>query len=288
MTAIGKMMVIFVFLLSLVWAGLVVNTWATRTNWKAEADKQNKLAKENYEGAKSLSEQAKADRSASDARVAALQANVERLQQQLTEQRDQYTKLYTAYDTKLKADLESDKKVSQLMVEITKLQNQVDLQSANLKTMEVDLNAQIRVTESNKNQKEEAVRSANAEKQRADLLVDRLQKLEEEYAQLKQGGGKGNLRPLPPDEFRGTVVNFEGKGTQGFIEMTPGLNAGLKPGTLLKVVRRTGNKNYIGTILIGEQVDPDRAVGTWTAPYGVKVPKGDDFPKPGDEIVPMK
>ena len=287
MTAIGKMMVIFVFLLSLVWAGLVVNTWATRTNWKAEADKQNKLAKENYEGAKSLSEQAKADRSASDARVAALQANVERLQQQLTEQRDQYTKLYTAYDTKLRADLESDKKVSQLMVEITKLQNQVDLQSANLKTMEVDLNAQTRVTESNKNQKEEAVRSANAEKQRADLHVDRLQKLEEELAVAKLGG-KGNLRPLPPDAFRGTVVAFVGKGTQGLIEMTPGLNAGLKPGTLLRVLRRTGNKNYIGTILIGEQVDPDRAVGTWTAPYGVKVPKGDDFPKPGDEIVPMK
>lgn len=286
MTAIGKMMVIFVFLLSLVWAGLVVNTWATRTNWKVEADKQSKLAKENYEGAKSLSEQAKADRSASDARAAALQANVERLQQQLTEQRDHYTKLYTAYDTKMRADLESDKKVSQLMVEITKLQNQVDLQSANLKTMEVDRNGQIRVTESNKNQKEEAVRSANAEKQRADLLVDRLQKLEEELAVAKLGG-KGNLRPLPPEDFRGTVVAFKGQGTEGFIEITPGLNAGLKPGTLLNVVRKTGNKNYIGTILI-EQVDPDRATGTWRPPFGVKIPKGDDFPKPGDEIVPIK
>ena len=66
MTALGKTMVIFVFLLTLVWAGLVVNTWVTRTNWKAEAEKQNKIAKENYDGAKAISEQSKADRSASD------------------------------------------------------------------------------------------------------------------------------------------------------------------------------------------------------------------------------
>ena len=35
-------------------------------------------------------------------------------------------------------------------------------------------------------------------------------------------------------------------------------------------------------------IDPDRAVGTWTAPFSVKKPTGDDLPKVGDEIVPMK
>ena len=283
MTAIGKMMVIFVFLLSLVWAGLVVNTWATRTNWKAEADKQSKIAKENYDGAKSIGEQAKADRSASDAKNAALQANLDRNQQQLIEERDQYSKLYSAYDTKLKADLQNDKKTDNLMLEITKLQNQVDVQTANLKTMEADLNNQIRVSEKNQNEKNAAVRAANAEKQARELLVTRLQELQEKLAQLNQGG-KGNARPLPPDDFRGTVQVYSG----GFVEISPGLNAGLKPGTLLTIRRTEGAKNFIGTILIGDQVDPDKAVGTWSPPYGVKVPKGDDFPKKGDEVVPMK
>jgi len=280
MTALGKMMVIFVFLLSLVWAGLVVNTWVTRTNWKAEADKQSKIAKENYDGAKSLAEQAKADRSASDSKVAALQANVERLQQQNNDGRDQYTKLYGAYETKLKSDRENEKKTDDQQTELKKLQNQIDVQLANLKTMEADLNAQVILTQKNQNLKDEAVRSANAEKQRADLLVDKLQKKEEELAQAKQGVG-GGIRPLAPEDFRGTVKAYSG----GFVEITPGLNAGLKPGTVLKIQRRVGDKNFIGTILIGT-VDPDRATGTWTAPSYVKNPKGDDFPQVGDEVVP--
>ncbi len=281
MTALGKIMVVFVFLLSLVWAGLVVNTWATRTNWKAEADKQNKIAKENYEGAKALSEQAKADRSASDAKLAALQANVDRLQQQLIEQREQYTKLYAAYDTKLKADRVSDNAVTELTNDKTKLQNQVDVQSKNLIAMETDLNNQIRETEKNKNMREEAVRSANSEKQRADLLVDKLQKQAEALA-AALAGGRGNIRPLAPEDFRGTVRSYSG----GFVEITPGLNAGLKKDTVLRIRRTQGNKNYIGTITIGDIVDPDKAVGTFTLPFGVKNPKADDYPKVGDEVVP--
>ena len=283
MTALGKMMVIFVFLLSLVWAGLVINSWATRTNWKAEAEKQNKTAKDNYEGAKAIAEQAKADRSASDAKLAALQANVDRLQLQNGEVREQYNKLYSTYENKLKIDRVSDKKVDELQNDIAQLLNQVKLQSDNLKTMETDLNSQIRVTEANRNQKDEAIRSANAEKQRADLLVARLQEVQDQLAQAKVGG-KGNLRPAPPEGFRGTVTAV----SKEIVEISPGLNAGLKEGMLLNVVRKAGNKNYIGTILIGQQVDPNRAVGTWTAPFSVKKPTGDDLPKVGDEIVPMK
>ena len=283
MTALGKMMVIFVFLLSLVWAGLVINSWATRTNWKAEAEKQNKTAKDNYEGAKAIAEQAKADRSASDAKLAALQANVDRLQLQNGEVREQYNKLYSTYENKLKIDRVSDKKVDELQNDIAQLLNQVKLQSDNLKTMETDLNSQIRVTEANRNQKDEAIRSANAEKQRADLLVARLQEVQDQLAQAKVGG-KGNLRPAPPEGFRGTITAV----SKEIVEISPGLNAGLKEGMLLNVVRKAGNKNYIGTILIGQQVDPNRAVGTWTAPFSVKKPTGDDLPKVGDEIVPMK
>ena len=281
MTALGKTMVIFVFLLTLIWAGLVVNTWVTRTNWKAEADKQNKIAKDNYEGAKAISEQSKADRSASDAKLAALQANVERLGQQLVEERTSSGKLYAAYDAKLKADRLSDTAVKELMDDKTQLQNQVDIHSKNLKVMEADLIAQVILTEKNKNEKEGAIRTANSEKQRADLLVTKLQAKEEELAAAKQGG-RGNINPLAPEGFRGTVKVVSGN----FIEITPGLNAGLKEGTQLTIHRTVGNKNFIGTLTIGKQIDPDRAVGVWTPPFGVNLPKGDDLPKVGDEVVP--
>ena len=283
MTALGKTMVIFVFLLALIWAGLVVNTWVTRTNWKVEADKQNKIAKDNYEGAKALSEQSKADRSAADAKLAALQANVDRLQQQLVEERSAGGKLYAAYDTKLKADRENDKKVAELTVDITKLQNQVTLQSDNLKTMEADLNGQVILTEKNKNEKEAAIRSANGEKERADRLSTKLQEQEVQLAAAKLGN-RGGTSPLAPEGFRGTVKVVSGN----LIEITPGLNAGLKEGTRLTIRRNVGDKNYIGTITIGQQIDPDRAVGIWTPPFNVKTPKGDDFPKVGDDVVPMK
>ena len=280
MTALGKMMVIFVFLLSLVWVGLVVNTWATRTNWKAEAEKQSKIAKENYEGAKSLAEQSKAERAALEAKVAAMQANVERLQQQNTEEHEQKNKIYSAYEAKLKGDRASDGKIVDLTTEIAKLQNQVDVQSTNLKTMEADLNAQVRDTERNKNLKDEAVRSANESKERADSLTVKLQNQQDKMG----AGGAGNVRPLAPEGFRGTVTGYEA----GFIKMTPGLNSGLKPGMTLMVRRSKGDKNFIGTILLGDIVDPADAVGTWTAPSYVKKPTGDDFPQAGDEIVPLQ
>ncbi len=280
MTVLGKMMVIFVFLLSLVWVGLVVNTWATRTNWKAEAEKQSKVAKENYEGAKSLAEQSKAERAALEAKVAAMQANVERLQLQNIEERDQKTKIYNAYEAKLKADRSSDAKVAELTTEIAKLQNQVDVQSTNLKTMEADLNVQVRDTEKNKNLKDEAVRSANESKERADSLTVKLQNQQDKMG----AGGAGNLRPLVPEGFRGTVTGYEA----GFVQMTPGLNSGLRSGMILTVRRPKGDKNFIGTILVGDVVNPGDAVGTWTPPFGVKKPTADDYPKAGDEIVPQK
>lgn len=280
MTVLGKMMVIFVFLLSLVWVGLVVNTWATRTNWKAEAEKQSKIAKENYEGAKSLAEQSKAERAALEAKVAAMQANVERLQQQNTEEHEQKNKIYSAYEAKLKGDRASDGKIVDLTTEIAKLQNQVDVQSTNLKTMEADLNAQVRDTERNKNLKDEAVRSANESKERTDSLTVKLQNQQDKMG----AGGAGNVRPLAPEGFRGTVTGYEA----GFIKMTPGLNSGLKPGMTLMVRRSKGDKNFIGTILLGDIVDPADAIGTWTAPSYVKKPTGDDFPQAGDEIVPLQ
>jgi len=281
MTALGKTMVIFVFLLTLIWSGLVVNSWVTRTNWKAEADKQNKIAKDNYEGAKAISEQAKADRSASDAKNAALQANVDRLQQQLGEQRGQYTNLYAAYDAKLKADRENDKKVLDLTTDITKLQNQVGLQSMNLKAMETSLDAQIIITEKNKNEKEDALRTAAAERQARTLAEGKLTAKEEELAQAK-GGNRGNARPLAPENFRGTIKSVSGN----FIEISPGLNSGLKPNTVLTIRRQVGPRYYVGTLTIGETIDPDRAVGTWTPPFDVKNPKGNDLPKVGDDVVP--
>jgi hypothetical protein len=56
----------------------------------------------------------------------------------------------------------------------------------------------------------------------------------------------------------------------------------------LTVRRAKGGKNFIGTILVGDVVNPGDAVGTWTPPFDVKKPTVDDYPKAGDEIVPMK
>ena len=50
MTPLGKMLAIFVFLLALVWAWLTVNTFVSRTNWKAEADKFQKQAQATADG----------------------------------------------------------------------------------------------------------------------------------------------------------------------------------------------------------------------------------------------
>ena len=54
MTILGKMLVFLVLVLTLVWNGLVVNAYVTRTNWRAEAKRSQDKAVEAADSANKM------------------------------------------------------------------------------------------------------------------------------------------------------------------------------------------------------------------------------------------
>jgi hypothetical protein len=111
--------------------------------------------------------------------------------------------------------------------------------------------------------------------------------LSEQLQDLKQSGAtaKGGVaRPLAPEGFRGTVQVVAGN----LVEFTPGGNTGLRANTRLIVYREAkGNvpTKFLGHITVSDQIDPDKAVGTFELSSVVKAPKAEDYPKKGDIII---
>ena len=137
---------------------------------------------------------------------------------------------------------------------------------------------------------------AARERQRAEQLADRLQKLMDEQEKSRPEGVHPILpqsvpAPPVPEGFKGTVRRVEGTpndlalGREVWVELTPGLDAGLKQGAILAVRRMAGaDGKYLGTITIA-RVNAKDAVGRFR-PANPRNIEADDLPKPGDQLAP--
>ena len=69
-----------------------------------------------------------------------------------------------------------------------------------------------------------------------------------------------------------------------WVELTPGMDAGLRQGAILTVRRINGvSGKYLGTITV-VRVNAKDAVGRFT-PANPRAVTADDLPKPGDQLV---
>src|SRR5262245_9425459 len=82
MTALGKILAIFVFLFSLVWCGLVVTGHVTRTNWKAAFEAERKKHQETAAAATDARAELDRQGKAHAAQVAALTNDIKTLKEQ--------------------------------------------------------------------------------------------------------------------------------------------------------------------------------------------------------------
>jgi len=285
MTALGKMLVIFVFLITVLWMGLTVVVWHTGQDWHARAENYRKIAEDNYKGAAAIKQQAEATTDDARSEIAAKAAENERLKEDLKNANAIYKNAVDAYEKKLAADRKSDATITGLQAKIKSEQDQAALIDQQLKESNAQLDAMTRKAKDAEAKMEDAILEAKSFKQQSDRLTTRLQETNDRLQELVQGGGKSlQGAPPAPENFRGTVRAYK----DGFVEITPGLNAGLRAGTILKIQRLEGGGKYVGTLVIGSDLNPDRAIGTWRQPANIKKPVGDDLPKVGDEVVPNK
>jgi len=281
MTALGKILAIFVFLLSLVWCGLVVTGHVTRTNWKAEAEAYRKKAAEAAGAANDMKAELDRQAKANSAQVALLTNDIKSL-------KDQVANLNTANQNQNTAN-------QQLLTALNKATKDNELTLANLKQANTqnDLlftkNAQI---EKDRDTALTAQKNAEANALAVKLEADGIKKQNERYQNqliamndrlrdMQSGANRpGGARVVPvPEGIRATID----KVFDGYVSISLGADAEIREGAELDVVRYGDKPEYLGTITI-TQVEPKAAVGQFVSKQGPTA-KGDALPKAGDAVL---
>ena len=297
MTILGKLLVFVVLVLSIVWNALVVNAYVARTNWhKRAAEYQQKAtdAAASATGMKTLLEEQQAAAAEKDR---AQRAELERLyaqNRQLLADRQNLVKQVNDAFNQLKAQ-GAQANVHQTNIE--KLQQQVNLLDQQLRDNVKQLTDLTLSAQQDRVKAERAGIEAASQQQRAERLAVQVQQLtdavaefERRYGSLQQIGPGAQRAPEPPQGWRGTVQRTVGTardlhaGREVWVELTPGLDSGLRQGAILTVQRLNGvNGTYLGTITV-DRVNAKDAVGRFI-PANPRAVTDVGLPKQGDQLV---
>jgi DNA repair exonuclease SbcCD ATPase subunit len=274
MTILGKVLLFFVMVLSVVWAGLTVNVYVTRTNWANSAQKWQDKAKEAEQSAGFQRKQAEATRDAAAARVTNMQRQIDEFRTQVDTLTKEFAAAKQQLGDKLTAQQVAVPPDQLLQANIARLQKQVDILQGSLSDMEGKLNVATIGAEKSKADALRATIDRDAALKARDELENRLLGLNDQYNELKSGRSQAS-RTAPPDGFKATVTGVNGD----TIEISLGANAKLQKNAVLSVWRPG---KYVGSMTV-TSVDPYGAVGRFSPPAGTRM-VGENVPKVGDTV----
>ena len=264
MTALGKTLVFFNLLFSLVTGGLIVMVFVTRTNWKDGMDKA--LAESKAKTADAASMRTQRDQIAADA------AN------QAKKYEDQIAKLTTEINAQ-KAEVANQKTQNEASkkdaAEQTELTKSGSIQIARLQLERNQMAEALKVSNDKlaKFAKDLADTSEREtyNRLRAEVLEKDLSNVKEQFALLNKrheelkaqrgndlgrAGADANPSRVPSVDMTGRVTGVDGNWAQ----ISLGSDNGIDQGHLLQVYRTTPEPMYLGTLKISKS-EPHRAVG---------------------------
>jgi hypothetical protein len=281
MTALGKILVFLVLVLSLAFNALVVNAYVARTNWKNASEKSAKSAADAAASANSMKTLLDETVAANEDAKRVLREERDRLYNQVVVLQAEVNRLDDANKQQLAAATRLNGQIDVLQANINRLTKQVDDYDKLLAAKELQINQLTAQANASKVAENKAKLDAAAERQRAEQFAQRIQDLQDQLDRaLRQGRGDRGT-PLPPN-FRGTVESYDR--SSGLITLTPGLDAGVAKGARMSVFRLAGGGKFLGTLEVLTS-DPKNAVGRFTSanPRNLQ-PTPDDLPRKGDEL----
>jgi len=275
MTFVGRILVLVITALSLVFLGVSTVVFTTATNWKQETEKLRTKVADQQKKVGDLSGQldaAKKDLTAAQGthkvalkqqedKVAALQAELARTETEIKESREE---LEVAQQNARMALQESgERKTETDLLREQKLA--VEQQANQYKLRQTELNDQIR----------ELTRMLETATTNANDLRDRVARFS---TLLRSKGLSDDISTIKglesPPTVRGEIARVDAQNTA--VEITIGSDDGLVPGHELFVYRLSPRAEYLGKIKI-ISVDPDqstaRVIGTTI--QGKKLKEGD-------------
>jgi hypothetical protein len=269
MSIFGKILAIFVFLLSLVWFGLTVNLYATRAEWKKAYTDASKAAATNAKDTEELKKQLRLERANIDAREQAANQSVRAVAQQRDGIQAEYDKLKVDQNRIADATAGLTPTLKEYDAGIKKLQKQVDDLTTENAAVTKDRDAYALRAQAAEN------RATNAELQ-AKVLQDANAFLTQRVTQLQEA--RPGVAAAAGGAFRGEVSEVSQTGDT--ISFSGGLNAGVKEGSVYRVTRDK-SPYFVGTVTV-TVVGTTSAAGTFTSAKGAAT--GDYRPKAGDTV----
>lgn len=274
MTALGKTLVIFMLILSLVWCGLTVNAFATRTNWATQAKDAQDKAKAAADLARQWEEAYKKVVADSDAALKKLADDNKAKDDAIAKLEQSYQKLNADFQTKVALEIRNNDINTQLNKNVEQLQQQLDLTKAGKDKVEGQLIESTRSEQNAKNAALTAKLEVEQARARAELLEQSLQTISDQLRDYRLGRAGGSTVPVRPD-IRASIA----KVTDGLLTISLGADAGLAKGAVLSVVREG---KYLGQVRI-TNIAPKVSVGEFLPPGGTR-PTGDNLPRVGDIV----
>jgi len=273
MTALGKILAIFVFLLSLFWFGLTAVLFNARTEWRKAAEEAEKVANANATAADEI-------RKANDSQLAAIKAQMEKLNKTILG-------LKLERDAALSNNLELTKTMGNgLDMASKKLPELLSLQATNKSSLERQELADSQTRTMSNKIDELAIQAQDSARKKndAELAQFSTQKaLELKSEQVRQLAEQQlGTTAAGAIDFRGDVVKVGGRGE--IVVFNGGLNAGIKSGMTFNVTRATA-PYFIGTVTVNISPDTLLSAGQFTPVAGQRL-TGDYVPRVGDSILP--
>ena len=275
MTFVGRILVLVITTLALVFLGVSTVVFTTATNWKQETTKQKTIVQDQQKKLADLNaqvDQAKKDVTAAQAsykaalkqqedRVAALEADIKRAQDEITESR---TKLEQAQQNANLALNEASARKSETDV-LREQKLAVEKQANEYKLRQTELNDKIR----------ELSRMLETATNNSNDLRDRVARFS---TLLRRNGLSDDITTVKgtesPPPVHGEVARVDTMNRS--VQLTIGSDDGLLPGHELFLYRLKPKPELLGKIKI-ITVDPDQAVGRviGSTRNGMKIKEGD-------------
>lgn len=269
MTIFGKILAIFVFLLSLVWFFLTVNLYATRAEWKKAYETASKAATTNARDTEELKKQIELER----ANIAAREQTARLTVQAVAKQRDgvqaEYDKLKADRNEKADAAAALMPGLKQYDAGIQKLNQQVDDLTKENDSLTKERDVYAKRSQEAENKATNADLQAKILRDANGYLTTRLQQvLEARPGAVAAAGGS----------FRGEVQEVSSDG--GTVSFSGGLNAGVKKDAVYRITRDK-SPYFVGTVTV-TVAGTQSSAGTFTPAKGTAT--GEYMPKRGDVV----
>jgi len=274
MTALGKVLVFFNLLFSLVVGGLIVVVFVTRTNWKAGYDDAVRQAKAHKEARDVLEKQRTDEAQKFAGLLSEIRAERDALVRDLNEKKTEIANLgeqLNRANTRGTTELTNSNTAS---LEIEKLKKERDQMIAQI----TERNAMILKIEIAMRDFRNRAVSAELARDATQEALDKL-RVSHEVAlnQLNELKARGIVPPSSaasrsaPVEVRGRVTGT----SDDLATISLGSDHGLQVGNLLQVYRMTPTPTWVGTLQV-IKTEPHYALGKFT-PNGRNVIRKDDI-----------